>query len=152
LAPLLDETHRWDRELSQDEQLCLAFARILLQAPPWVLIDGTFSTLDDDVLELVIDVFNKELQQTGILHIGGAGQAHRLFATTLHLMKAPAIAPLDKTSAEKAPPVNSPAGNVAAGNVAAANIAAANSPVGQGPAGKAPVSEGPPGKTSGGTR
>jgi putative ATP-binding cassette transporter len=127
LAPLLDETHRWDWELSQDEQLCLAFARILLQKPPWVLIDGTFSTLDDDVLELVMDVFNKELQQTGIIHIGGAGQAHRLFATTLHLMKAPVIAPLDKAPAEKAP-------------------------VGQGTLGKAPVSQGPSGKTSGGTR
>jgi putative ATP-binding cassette transporter len=51
LAPLLDATRRWDRELSQDEQLCLAIARILLQAPPWLLIDGTFGSLDDDVLE-----------------------------------------------------------------------------------------------------
>lgn len=33
LVRLLDETHRWDRELSQDEQLCLVFARILLQTP-----------------------------------------------------------------------------------------------------------------------
>ncbi len=71
LAPLLDTTHRWDRELSQDEQLCLAFARILLQTPPWVLIDGTFGSLDDDVLELVIDVFSNELQRTGVIHIGG---------------------------------------------------------------------------------
>ena len=37
--PLLDETRRWDRELSQDEQLGLAFARIVLQTPPWLLID-----------------------------------------------------------------------------------------------------------------
>jgi hypothetical protein len=58
-----------------------------------VLIDGTFSTLDDDVLELVIDVFSKELQQTGIIHIGGVGQGHRLFSTTLHLVKAPDAAP-----------------------------------------------------------
>ena len=49
LAPMLDATHRWDRELSQDEQLCLAIARILLQMPPWVLIDGTFGSLDDEV-------------------------------------------------------------------------------------------------------
>ena len=89
LAPLLDETRRWDRELSQDEQLCLAFARILIQKPPWVLIDGTFGALDDDVLELVVDVFTQELRQTGVIHIGGAGQAHRLFSTTLHLVKAP---------------------------------------------------------------
>jgi putative ATP-binding cassette transporter len=89
LAPLLDETRRWDRELSQDEQLCLVFARMLIQMPPWVLIDGTFGALDDDVLELVIDVFTKELKQTGIIHIGGPGEAHDLFSIILHLVKAP---------------------------------------------------------------
>jgi putative ATP-binding cassette transporter len=89
LAPLLDTTHRWDRELSQDEQLCLAVARILLQTPPWVLIDGTFGSLDDDVLELVIDVFTKELERTGVIHIGGPAQAHPLFTRVLHLVKNP---------------------------------------------------------------
>jgi putative ATP-binding cassette transporter len=89
LAQLLDETHRWDRELSQDEQLCLAFARLLIQKPPWVLIDGTLGSLDDDVLELVIDVFTDELQRTGVIHIGGAGQAHSLFPVVLHLVKSP---------------------------------------------------------------
>ncbi len=88
LAPLLNTTHRWDWELSQDEQLCLAFARILLQAPPWVLIDGTLGTLDDDVLELVVDVFAKELLHTGVIHIGGPSQAHTLFSRVLHLVKA----------------------------------------------------------------
>jgi putative ATP-binding cassette transporter len=88
LAPFLDETHRWDRELSQDEQLCLAFARILIQAPRWVLIDGTLGSLDDDVLELVIEVFSNELKGTGIIHIGGAAQAHPLFSRVLHLVKA----------------------------------------------------------------
>jgi putative ATP-binding cassette transporter len=89
LAPLLDTTHRWDRELSQDEQLCLAIARILLQSPPWVLIDGTFGSLDDDVLELVIGVFSNELKHTGVIHIGGPAQAHPLFTRVLHLIKAP---------------------------------------------------------------
>jgi putative ATP-binding cassette transporter len=91
LAPLLDETRRWDRELSQDEQLCLVFARMLIQTPPWVLIDGTFGSLDDDVLELVIDVLTKELKSTGIIHIGGPGEAHDLFSVTLHLVKAPRV-------------------------------------------------------------
>ena len=92
LAPLLDETRRWDRELSQDEQLCLVFARMLIQMPPWVLIDGTFGALDDDVLELVIDVFTKELKHTGVIHIGGPGEAHDLFSLILHLVKAPRAA------------------------------------------------------------
>ncbi len=89
LAPLLDTTRRWDRELSQDEQLCLAVARIVLQSPPWVLIDGTFGSLDDDVLDLVIDVFSNELRRTGVIHIGGPGQAHPLFTRVLHLVKDP---------------------------------------------------------------
>jgi putative ATP-binding cassette transporter len=89
LASLLDETHRWDRELSQDEQLCLVFARILIQAPPWVLIDGTLGTLDDDVLDLVIDIFSKELRHMGVIHIGGPGEAHPLFSQVLHLIRTP---------------------------------------------------------------
>jgi putative ATP-binding cassette transporter len=93
LAPLIDETRRWDRELSQDEQLCLVFARMLIQTPPWVLIDGTLGVLDDDVLELVIDVFTKELKATGIIHIGGPGEAHELFSAVLHLIKAPRQSP-----------------------------------------------------------
>jgi vitamin B12/bleomycin/antimicrobial peptide transport system ATP-binding/permease protein len=90
LTPLLNETRRWDRELSQDEQLCLVFARMLIQNPPWVLIDGTFGALDDDVLALVIDVFTTELKDTAIIHIGGAGEAHPLFSKVLHLVKAEA--------------------------------------------------------------
>jgi putative ATP-binding cassette transporter len=91
LAPLIDETRRWDRELSQDEQLCLVFARMLIQMPPWLLIDGTFGLLDDDVLALVIDIFNNELKHTTIIHVGGPGEAHALFSRTLHLVKAPRI-------------------------------------------------------------
>jgi hypothetical protein len=52
------------------------------------LIDGTFGTLDDDVLELVMDVFTNELKATGLIHIGGPGEAHPLFSSVLHLVKA----------------------------------------------------------------
>jgi putative ATP-binding cassette transporter len=100
LAPLLDDTRRWDRELSQDEQVCLAFTRILIQAPPWVLMDGTFGSLDNDVLELVVDVFAKELQHTGVIHIGGPGAAHRLFSKVLHLVKAAPTPPSAKPAKE----------------------------------------------------
>ena len=62
---------------------------MLIQTPPWVLIDGTLGSLDDDVLELVMDVFTKELQRTAIIHIGGPGEAHDLFSKILHLVKAP---------------------------------------------------------------
>jgi len=91
LAPLLDETRRWDRELSADEQLSLAFARIVLQAPPWVLIDNTFGSLDGDTLERVIDVFANELEHTSVIHIGSAQARDPLFSRIVHLVKAPPV-------------------------------------------------------------
>jgi len=91
LVPELDETRRWDRELSQDEQVSLAIARIVLQAPPWVLLDDTFGSLDDESLESVIDVFSNELKTTTVIHIGRSAQIHLpLFSRVLHLVKADA--------------------------------------------------------------
>jgi putative ATP-binding cassette transporter len=108
LAPLLDETRRWDRELSQDEQLCLVFARMLIQTPPWVLIDGTLGALDDDVLELVMDVFTHELERTAIIHVGGAGEAHGLFSMVLHLVKAARTAAPEGPQAGDVQPAGTP--------------------------------------------
>jgi putative ATP-binding cassette transporter len=90
LVPLLDVSRRWDRELSEDEQLGLAFARVLLQAPEWVLIDGVFGSLDGETLERVIEVFGHELARTGVIHIGGAQARDPLFARVVHLVKSPA--------------------------------------------------------------
>jgi putative ATP-binding cassette transporter len=102
LVPLLDETRRWDRDLSQDEQLALAFARIVLHSPPWVLIDDMFGSLDDEALERVTEIFANELARTSLIHIGKAAQAHHpIFTRVLHLIKAPSkgTAGRDKTAA-----------------------------------------------------
>jgi len=90
LEPLLDTTQRWDRELSADEQISLAFARIVLQRPPWVLVDEIFGSLDDETRERVTDVFAQELQNTGLINIGRSAQARDpLFSKVVHLVKAP---------------------------------------------------------------
>jgi len=92
LVAALDETRRWDRDLSQDEQLSLAFARILLQRPPWLVIDDALSSLEDDTLERVLDVFANELRQTSIIQIGRAAQARDpLFSHVLHLIRTPIL-------------------------------------------------------------
>ena len=88
LVSKLDETQRWDRDLNQDEQLALALARVVLQAPPWVLLDDTFASLDDATLERVIDIFTHDFQTTTVIHIGRAAHMHLpLFARVLHLRK-----------------------------------------------------------------
>lgn len=90
LEALLDTTGRWERELSADEQLRLGFARVVLQAPRWLVMEEAFGAFDDDTVELLIDVLQRRLAHTGIVHIGSAGEAHdRLFTRVVHLVKAP---------------------------------------------------------------
>jgi len=104
LVPLLDEVRRWERDLSQDEQLSLAFARIVVQAPPWVVIDDAFGSLDDDALERVVDVFANELQYSSIVHIGRAVQGRdAMFSRVFHLVRAPATAATPQVVADAAP-------------------------------------------------
>jgi vitamin B12/bleomycin/antimicrobial peptide transport system ATP-binding/permease protein len=99
LVPLLNETRRWDRELSQDEQLSLALARIVMQSPPWLLIDDMLGGLDDQAMERVVDIFSHELEHTSVIHIGRAAQARDpLFHRVLHLIPSPvALTPKAQT-------------------------------------------------------
>jgi putative ATP-binding cassette transporter len=91
LAPMLDVSLRWDHELSDDEQQTLAFARIVLHAPPWILIDEVLDSLEDDARQAVFDIFAEDLQHTGIIHIGRAEAHDHLFSRVLHLVKDPTL-------------------------------------------------------------
>lgn len=91
LEAQLDQERRWDRELSHDEQMSLAFARIVLQRPPWVLIDEAFGALEDEALQRVVELFEHELAGSALIHIGRAGEARdELFSRTVHLVRADA--------------------------------------------------------------
>jgi vitamin B12/bleomycin/antimicrobial peptide transport system ATP-binding/permease protein len=103
LVPMLDAAPRWDRELSHDEQLDLAFARLVLQVPPWIVIDDAFGALDDEAFHRLIDVFGKELKGSGVLHIGRAVEERDpLFSRVLHLEKADGTTALDREKAAQA--------------------------------------------------
>lgn len=88
LGPQLDEIRRWDQELSQDEQLNVAFARIVLQAPPWLVIDDVLGSLDEEGLRRVVDVLEKDLSRAGLVYIGRALQGRDpLFTRTVQLVR-----------------------------------------------------------------
>jgi putative ATP-binding cassette transporter len=89
LVPMLDSTQRWDRDLNEDEQQSLVFARALLHEPRWMVIDEVLESLDDRARDCVTDVLTKEFQQTGILYIGRVPAHDRLFGRTVRLMKDP---------------------------------------------------------------
>jgi putative ATP-binding cassette transporter len=91
LVPMLDSSLRWDRELSEDEQQSVAFARVVLHAPSWLLIDEVLDSLDEETRQCVLRVFAGDLQRTGIIHIGRADARDHLFSRVLHLVKDPTL-------------------------------------------------------------
>jgi vitamin B12/bleomycin/antimicrobial peptide transport system ATP-binding/permease protein len=103
LIPLLDESQRWERDLSDAEQESLAFARALLHAPAWLIIDQALETLDEDTLQRLNEVFGKELAHTAVIYIGRGHPAGHLFEHVVHLVKDPATRPLAAVKATAAP-------------------------------------------------
>jgi putative ATP-binding cassette transporter len=99
LLPALDVAQRWDRELSEDEQQAVAFARVLLHKPPWLLIDEVLDSLDEEGLRRITGLFAEDLRGTAIIHIGRAGSPD-FFPRVLHLVKDPVL--------RKLPPEGSP--------------------------------------------
>jgi putative ATP-binding cassette transporter len=89
LCSSLDRVARWERELTDDEQQYLVFARIVLHKPHWVVIDEVLDALDDDARNRVIRLFEVGLKDAAIINIGRPETKHRYFKRVLHLIKDP---------------------------------------------------------------
>jgi vitamin B12/bleomycin/antimicrobial peptide transport system ATP-binding/permease protein len=103
LVPMLDSSERWERELSEDEQQTLAFARVVLHAPPWVLIDEVLDSLEADARRAILEIFAADLPHTGVIHIGRAAPADQVFSRVLHLIKDPTLRRLDQAAPQPVP-------------------------------------------------
>jgi len=92
-VPMLDQSRRWDSVLSEAEQQSLAFARAVLHAPAWILIDEVLDTLEPETLKQVSRVLADDLTHTAVIHIGrdGGREAHpgQLYGRVLHLVMDP---------------------------------------------------------------
>ena len=89
LAASLDRDERWDKELSLDEQQRLAFARVLLHAPRWVLLDDGAGALEDEHRQLVLSIFERELAAPAVIDIGRAPGHDHFYTRTLRLVRQP---------------------------------------------------------------
>ncbi|HTV31730.1 MAG TPA: ABC transporter ATP-binding protein/permease [Methylocella sp.] len=89
LAPLLDKAARWEKELTSEDQHKLAFARLLLHKPRWILLDEALDPIDDDIRNLILDVFTHELAEAAIINIGRADTQGGFFTRVLHLIPDP---------------------------------------------------------------
>ena len=87
LVPMLDQTRHWDIELNQSEQQRLAFARALLHAPAWVIIDAVLETLETETVRRVNDIFTKDLPHTAVIYIGRSAAIDHASLRTVRLLK-----------------------------------------------------------------
>jgi vitamin B12/bleomycin/antimicrobial peptide transport system ATP-binding/permease protein len=89
LTPMLEETRRWEGVLSDEEQQSLAFARALLHAPAWLVIDEALEALDEDALPRVREILTQDLKDAGVLYIGRTGAQDSMFGRVIHLVNDP---------------------------------------------------------------
>jgi putative ATP-binding cassette transporter len=89
LLPSLDRTERWDRQLTLDEQQRLAFARLLLHAPRWVVLDDAVGALDEGHRRLVLSIFERELVGATVIHFGRNPVLDCSWDRTLHVVEQP---------------------------------------------------------------
>ena len=85
LVSQLDRNTRWERDLNDDEQRLLAFARLALHKPRWVVIDAVLDTLRGEARGRVFAVLAKDLESSAIVNIGRAQPGSTFFSRELHL-------------------------------------------------------------------
>ena len=87
LSSSLDRSARWEHELGDDEQRSLAFARLALRQPKWVIIDEALDAFDGPSLRRVLSTLDKRLPETAILNIGRGLHNNQFFPRALTIVK-----------------------------------------------------------------
>ena len=88
LRPSLDTTDGWDERLNEDEKQCLTFARVLLQRPRWLVMDGALDRLEPAVRRRIEALLAGELG-TGVVNIGPDSPQDEFITRRLHLVSDP---------------------------------------------------------------
>jgi len=89
LEPLLDTVGRWDRQLTDDEKQRLAFARVILQKPLWVVVNDALDVLDPGSRVRIRGLFTGELADVGVINIGHDQPDIGFYRRRLHLVTDP---------------------------------------------------------------
>jgi vitamin B12/bleomycin/antimicrobial peptide transport system ATP-binding/permease protein len=92
LEHLIDELDRhasWDRHLSLDEQQALSFARVLLHAPKWVLLDDALGAVEPEKRDKLVEIFRNELAGSAVISTGRANSRNDFYSKVLHLRRCP---------------------------------------------------------------
>ncbi|MGN6143687.1 MAG: ABC transporter ATP-binding protein/permease [Mesorhizobium sp.] len=87
LAGSLDRSARWEHELNDDEQRLLAFARLGLEKPRWIIIDEALDTFDGATVKRILAMLEKRLPEAAVVNIGRGLHNHAFFPRALDIVK-----------------------------------------------------------------
>jgi putative ATP-binding cassette transporter len=89
LLASLDQKARWDRTLSLDEQQRLGFARLLVTAPQWVVLDDALSALGSEPRQRLMALFEGPLEGTAVISTSRPPEQDHFYHRTYHLRRIP---------------------------------------------------------------
>lgn len=85
LTSALNDRQRWDRVLSKEEQMSLAFAHILLRKPHWVVFNDVLEGLEPDTIDILTGIM-ADLKDATLIYLGrNAAYLEALSPRVLHL-------------------------------------------------------------------
>ncbi|ODT05880.1 MAG: glycosyl transferase family 1 [Mesorhizobium sp. SCN 65-20] len=87
LVPSLDRVAAWSEELNIDELRLIAFARVRLHRPDWVIVDEALETLNAAALGKVRALFEGDLAEIGVIYFGPERHDGGLFDRTVHIAR-----------------------------------------------------------------
>lgn len=85
LAPLLDKSVEWEKELTDSEQQGLVFARLLVNKPSFIIVDEAIASLSEQTRAAFYKCFSTELAGATLIYISGPESAAPFFTRTLRL-------------------------------------------------------------------
>ena len=89
LQPLLDITDHWDRRLDENEKQSLAFARVCLRRPKWLVVNGVLEALTPASRARIDALFAGPFSDVGLVEIGQRTAPDGFFTRKLHLVTDP---------------------------------------------------------------
>jgi putative ATP-binding cassette transporter len=89
LRSYLDTTDRWDRRLNENEKQSLAFARVCLRRPQWLVVNGAFDALDAASRARIEALLADPLSGVGLIEIGQDRAQDGFFQRKLRLLTDP---------------------------------------------------------------
>lgn len=87
LSGSLDREAEWGLELTEDEQVRVAIARLLLHKPRWIFAEDIFEALSDEHHDLISSIFETDLAQSAVISIGRRVVPQDLCRKVIHLTR-----------------------------------------------------------------